>query len=436
MTEKSRSSSAQTTPLFELTSKQIEANKFLSGSQRASLLAGGARSGKTFLLTRAIVIRALRAPASRHAFLRFRANAVRASIWLDTLPKVMRLCFPGIKLSDQRQDGYTELPNGSQLWFLGLDDKARVEKVLGQEYVTMYYGEATQIPLSSYQVARTRLAQVCEGLTQREYVDLNPGGTGHWAYRQFIQHVDPDTKRPLADAEDYCAFFINPMDNAKNLDPKFLRSLETAPDRQRKRFFEGQFVSEIDGALWTLELIDQSRCDAGEVPQLTRIVVAIDPSGTHGKDDKRSDSVGIVVAGRGVDGRAYVLEDLTCQVSPAIWGKIAVNAYHKHQADCIIAEENFGGAMVEHVISTTDVGIPYRAVKASRGKAVRAEPISALYEQDMVRHVGRFSELEDQMSNFSTAGYIGDKSPDRVDALVWALTELMLDNRPAGIGVF
>lgn len=429
------STSGQKTKNFSLTTRQAEANKFLAGDQRASLLAGGARSGKTFLLTRAIVIRALRAPESRHAFLRFRMNAVRASIWLDTLPKVMRFCFPGVKLKDQRQDGYTELPNGSQLWFLGLDDKERVEKVLGQEYATMYFGEATQIPLSSYQVAKTRLAQVCPGLTQREYVDLNPAGTGHWSYRQFIQKIDPTTRQALADPDDFAAFFINPVDNASNLDPKFLRALENAPERQRKRFFEGKFVAEVDGALWPLDLIDRCRCAPSDVRSLRRIVVAIDPSGTSGKDDKRSDHVGIVVAGIGDDGRAYVLEDLTCQLSPAAWGRLAVMAFHKHGADAIIAEENFGGAMVEHVIRTTDQNIRYKSVSASRGKWVRAEPVSALYEQDMVRHVGRFADLEDQMSNFSTAGYLGDKSPDRADALVWAITELMLSAGQGGLGI-
>jgi predicted phage terminase large subunit-like protein len=424
-----------TTPTFRLTDRQREANAVLAGPQRATLLAGGARSGKTFLLTRAIVVRALRSKQSRHAFLRFRQNAVRASIWLDTLPKVMRLCFPGVKLRDQRQDGYTELPNGSQLWFLGLDDKERVEKVLGQEYATMYFGEATQIPLSSYRVAKTRLAQVCDGLAQREYVDLNPAGTGHWSYKQFIQKVDPETRAALVDPEEFASFFINPTDNSENLDPKFLRSLENAPERQRKRFFEGQFVSEIDGALWPLELIDRCRCQKEDIPELQRIVVAIDPSGTSGKDDKRSDQVGIVVAGKGTDGRAYVLDDLTCQLSPAAWGRLAVMAFHKHKADAIIAEENFGGAMVEHVIRTADQNIRYKSVNASRGKWVRAEPVSALYEQDMVRHAGRFPDLEDQMSNFSTAGYLGGKSPDRADALVWAMTDLML-GEAGGIGIF
>jgi phage terminase large subunit-like protein len=424
-----------TSPRFKLTDKQAEAQSVLAGPQRHTLLVGGARSGKTFLLTRSVVIRALKAPHSRHAILRFRGNSVWASIGLDTLPKVMRLCFPGVGLAAKTQDKYFVLPNGSEIWLGGLDDKERVEKILGQEYATIYFNEASQIPYSSYLVAQTRLAQVCDGLKQREYVDLNPSGTGHWTYRQFIQQIDPDSRRPLADKDNYRALFLNPRDNAGNLSPEFLKSLENLPERHRKRFFEGQYVAEIDGALWTFELIDKAKVEPGDVPAMRRVVVAVDPSGASGKGDSRNDSIGIVVAGVGYDGNGYILADRTCDLSPAGWGRVAVTAYHEFGADRIIAEDNFGGAMVEHVIKTTDHLVPYAPVKASRGKAVRAEPVSALYEKGRVFHAGRFPDLEDQMSNFSTAGYMGDKSPDRADALVWALTELMLTTGPSVMDV-
>ena len=422
----SKSISTAMNPTFRLTAKQEAAQSLLAGPQRHTLLAGGARSGKTLLLTRAVLIRALKAPRSRHAILRFRGNSVWTSVGLDTLPKVVRTCWPGLELTARVQDKYFILPNRSEIWLGGLDDKERVEKILGMEFATLYFNEASQIPYSSYLVASTRLAQVCDGLKQREYVDLNPSGTGHWTYRQFIQKVDPDTKRELVSPGDYAAMYINPSDNAANLSPEFLRSLESLPQRQRKRFYEGAFSSEIDNALWTLETLDQCRIEYDALPQMQRIVVAIDPSGTSGKDDDRSDSVGIVVAGKGVDGVGYVIADLTCKLSPAAWGRVAVTAYHQYQADCIIAERNYGGAMVEHVIKTTDANAAYREVVASRGKAVRAEPIAALYEKGQVRHAGRFHDLEDQLSNFSTAGYLGDKSPDRADACVWALTDLML----------
>jgi phage terminase large subunit-like protein len=162
------------------------------------------------------------------------------------------------------------------------------------------------------------------------------------------------------------------------------------------------------------------------VPELQRIVVAVDPSGTKG--DGLGDDIGIVVAGRGVDGRGYVLADRTCQMSPDGWGRRAVNAYHEFQADRIVGERNFGGAMVQFVIQTADRTAAFKEVVASRGKVVRAEPISALYEQGLVSHVGSFPDLEDQMANMTSEGYVGEGSPDRADALVWALTELMLDD--------
>ena len=422
-----------TKPPFNLTPRQVDAQRLLAGPQRHTLLAGGARSGKTFLLTRAVLIRAMKAPQSRHAILRFRGNSVWTSVGLDTLPKVVRTCWPGLSITPKVQDKYFVLPNGSEIWLGGLDDKERVEKILGMEFATLYFNEASQIPYSSYLVASTRLAQVCDGLTQREYVDLNPSGTGHWTYRQFVQKVDPDTRRSLVNPSDYAAMYINPIDNEANLSLEFLQSLKNLPERQRKRFYEGVFTAEIDGALWTLDALDQCRVEAGDIPDMRRIVVAIDPSGTKGDDDERSDSVGIVVAGLGVDGIGYVLEDLTCKLSPAGWGRVAVNAYHRWNADCILAERNFGGAMVEHVIKTTDAKAPYREVSASRGtggKAVRAEPVAALYEKGQVRHAGRFADLEDQLSNFSTAGYMGDRSPDRADAMVWAITHLMLGHQP------
>lgn len=408
-------------PIFTL--KQEEALELLKRPQRSTLLAGGARSGKTYLIVFAVMIRALKAKNSRHVIFRFRGNAVWSSIGLDTLPKVARLL--GVPVDVRVQDKYFVLPNGSEIWLAGLDDKDRVEKILGMEFATVYFNEASQIPYSSYLVARTRLAQVCPEIRQKEFVDLNPAGTRHWTYKMFVQKRDPDSNRELADPDEYEAFYLNPRDNAVNLSPEFLRSLETLPERQRKRFYDGVYSTEIDGALWSVEVLEKCRIDKKNLPQLRRVVVAIDPSGTRGNEDSRSDSVGIVVAGKGDDGRAYVLADRTCNLSPAGWGRVAVTAYHEFKADCIVAERNFGGAMVEHVIKTADPGAAYREVVAARGKAVRAEPIASLYEKGIVFHAGRFDDLEDQLANFSTAGYLGDKSPDRADAAIWALSELM-----------
>ena len=163
---------------------------------------------------------------------------------------------------------------------------------------------------------------------------------------------------------------------------------------------------------------------------MTRIVVALDPSGTAGEN---SDACGIVVAGVAADGHGYVLEDRTAVMSPAQWGALAVQVYSAHQADRIVAEGNFGGDMVEQTIRTVrdehdrpiGANVPFTKLTASRGKAARAEPVSALYEQGKVHHVGAFPELEDELCGWEPNS--GQRSPNRLDALVWALTELMLD---------
>lgn len=681
--------------------------------RRHNLLAGGARSGKTFIYVKHVVRRALIAERSRHAILRYRGNAAKASIRLDTLPKVCRLCFPRLRYETHEQDGYVEMPNGSEIWIGGLDEKERVEKILGNEYClhpdskvlmadltwrraedvakgdeiiafpedlvgqqklirakiefnkpiqrrrfrvvttkgetivseghkfvayfddrrarafrplswvtaeklvpgdklrfatapwatdksydggwlagifdgegwvtvsgqvgvsqnvgpildrvkellidrgvefhefghrschtlrpatlwqkmrvlgslrpvrlmeradllwenkngfnghgdaagsmsrhkiksdarhvaeilsieelpvgevrsiqtssktlihdgflghncTMFYNECSQIPYSSVLVGRTRLAQVCydsrgRRLIQQELLDLNPVGKTHYSHREFIQGVNPESRRPIPDfATEYYADFVQPKDNAPNLDPIFLRDLENAPERYRRRFFLGEYVDEIEGALWTMEAIDHARCMVEEVPEtLTRVVVGVDPSGTKGEVDDRGADVGIVVAGRagtGDQAKAYLLDDLTCNLAPEGWGKVVVGAYRQWQADRIVAEANFGGAMVKAVIESAARGMglrppPIEMVTASRGKAVRAEPISVLmgrqigggsWEGDVVRHAGDFPELEEELLNFSVHGYLGPKSPNRADAYVWAMSHLMVDER-------
>ena len=414
---------------------QEAARRLLEGPQRYTCLAGGTRSGKTFLIIRAIIARALKAESSRHAILRFHANAARASIALDSLPKVARQCFPGISLRERRQDGYFELANGSRIWIGGLDDKERVEKILGLEYSTVFLNEASQIPYSSALIAWTRLAQIAPRIGQRAYVDLNPVGKAHWTNQLFGKKRDPISKQLLKDPHNYCRAFLNPPDNKANLSTEFLASLGNLPEKQRKQFYEGVYVDEVDGALWTYGVIDANRCGAENIPIEKRaaVMVAIDPSGASGRDDLGSDEIGIVVAARGVDGDGYILDDLSCREAPAVWGRRAVVAFHQYRADCIVAESNFGGEMVRATIQAADRDVPVRLVTASRGKAVRAEPISVRYAQGQVHHAGRFAKLEDQLCAFSSYGYSGSGSPDHADAAIWALTHLFARDDGTGI---
>lgn len=439
---------------FTLTPKQREANSLLAGPTRNIMLRGGSRSGKTFLFCRAIVQRGINAPGSRHAAFRLRFNHIKTSLWSDTLPKVMKLCFPGVPHRFDKTDFFLALPGGSQFWIGGLDDKERVEKVLGQEYATLFFNESSQIPWGSIETAMSRLAQKCElapeiaavtgrtHLPLKAYFDCNPPSKLHWSYQLFKAGMKPGTKEALANPGDYAEMLINPEDNRENLAEGYIDDvLGSMSEAKQLRFKRGEWATEVNGALWSLEDrkadgrtipgLDSLR--VATVPELIRIVVAVDPSGTKGDDT--GDDIGIVVVGIGVDGRGYVLEDATCQLSPDGWGRRAVDMYHRWRADRIVAETNFGAAMVEFVIKTADRSVSYKEVKASRGKVVRAEPVAALYEQGNVSHVGAFPDLEDQLCNFTPSGFVGEGSPDRADALVWALTDLMLTNKGSAFDV-
>ena len=181
-------------------------------------------------------------------------------------------------------------------------------------------------------------------------------------------------------------------------------------------------LEEADGALWSTQMLDACEVDPKDVPQLNRIVVSLDPAITSNAE---SDMTGIVVAGIDVNGIGYVLEDATNRYSPAEWASKAVSLYHKYKADRIVAERNQGGEMVRRTLEAEDETVPIRLVHASRGKMARAEPISALYEKEKVKHVRGLDELETQMRTWEPLGSIG--SPDRLDACVWALTDLMLN---------
>ena len=418
---------------MKLTEKQLEALEVLSAVATYCMLFGGSRSGKTFLHIRNIVTRALKAPGSRHCILRFRFNHIKSSIIFDTFPKVMKAAFPEIEYKLNKSDWFVTFPNGSEIWFGGLDDKERTEKILGNEYATIYLNECSQISWLAVGMVITRLAQQVDqilvgkdpvGLKPRMYFDCNPPNKLHWTYLLFVKKVDPETKEPLPRPENYASFKMNPTDNAQNLSEGYLETLQGLSARLRKRFLDGEFADANPNALFSDETVEKWRVIDGVVPQLLRVVVAVDPSGADSSNNSENDAIGIVVAGLGIDGNIYVLEDCTVTAGPSVWGRIATTAYDRHKADLIVGETNYGGAMVKQVIQTSRPKTPFLAVTASRGKAVRAEPYSALYEEGKVRHVGIFRQMEEELSAFSTSGYLGDRSPNRADALIWALTAL------------
>jgi predicted phage terminase large subunit-like protein len=430
---------------FTRTARQKEAWDLLGGPAKHVMLAGGSGSGKTLLICQAIAMRALAARKSRHAVLRFQFSAVKKSVVLDTWPAMMEMCYPSVDYDISKTDWFARMPNDSEVWFGGLDDKERVEKILGTAYATLFFNECSQIPLQSRNIALTRLRQVCEAeingvkrpLRLKAFYDENPPSQAHWSYKEFARKVEAETGKVFADPEAYAMLYMNPEHNRENLTPDYIATLERLPMRLRLRFLEGRFADITAGALWTIEIIDQYR-HTDPLPDMQRMIVAVDPSGAADDDNAANDDIGILVCGLGIDGRGYVLEDVTCKAGPRIWGNVATNAYDRHGADCIVAEKNFGGEMVRHVIQTAKPGVPCKLVVASRGKVVRAEPISALTEQGKIRFAGIFPALEEELTSFTTHGYVGDGSSNRVDAFVWAMSELfpgMVKKEPKEIDI-
>jgi len=219
-------------------------------------------------------------------------------------------------------------------------------------------------------------------------------------------------------------------ENADNLAPGFLAAIVKQYEGTRlgRQELDAELLEDMPGALWSRDAIERARVD--EAPVLRRVVVAIDPAASAGDN---ADETGIVVAALGQDSQGYVLDDLSGRFSPHDWASRALEAYRAHRADRIVAEVNNGGAMVEATLRVLDAGVSYKPVHASRGKLARAEPVAALYEQGRIHHVGAFAALEDQMCAFTGGPLSHLASPDRVDALVWALSELMLHGAEPGL---
>lgn len=230
--------------------------------------------------------------------------------------------------------------------------------------------------------------------------------------------------RTLVEREDVIVTRGSTYENQMNLAPTFLAEVQSRYEGTRlgRQELYAEILDDVEGALWTREMIEQSRVN--NLPDLTRIVIGVDPAITSRES---SAETGIVAVGVDANGIGYVLDDRSLKGSPVEWANAAIALYHRSSADRIVVEANQGGDMVRHTLQTVESQIPIKTVHATRGKRTRAEPISALYEQGKVKHVGAFPTLEDQMCSWTPES----DSPDRLDALVWGLTELMIGGRSA-----
>ena len=414
------------------TTKQEQQRDLAAGPAKFILAYGGSRSGKTFGFCSFIDTRAWAAPNSRHLILRAHSVSAKKTIGMDTMPKVTEASGRP-KPTFNKQDGFFAYENGSEVWLGGLDDN-NLDKILGAEYATIYFNEASEYGYNLFEHVLTRLAQNVKRVDGRTlplkvYADLNPTNRTHWTFVVWHQGLHPISKQAL-DTSKYTYVLMNPHDNAANLPDGFIESLEVMSEAQRKRFLLGEYSADDELALWhrgMLHHVDVEPVD------LDRIVVGVDPAASS---EPGANETGVICAGiKGPRGerRGYVLDDDSGVWRPEEWARKALAVYHAREADCIVAEKNQGGDMVEAVIRAQEAQqfrdkppARVKLVSATRGKLIRAEPISGLYERGLVQHVGEFPVLEDQMCSFVSdmnrqkVGY----SPDRLDALVWSFTEL------------
>jgi len=405
--------------MLELNEKQKEATVLLSDKAlRHILLYGGARSGKTFIAILTLVARAMKADGTRHGVIRKFLSSLKKSCWEDTLPKVCRLLVPDPAeyrrvFRFRANDLVLKLNNGSEICLFGLDDKERADRILGTEFSTLMFEECSELEYEAVYKALTRLAQK-SSLVNRAYYTENPPSKRHWTYKLFVLGKKPDgstVRRP----HEYAHMRMNPHDNMANISEDFLEILEDMPYKQRLRFIKGEFQDDTGEGVVKRSWLRYA--DPRDIPDMQRIIVSVDPSIS---DSEEADEVGIVVAGKSKDDEFFILDDRSFQGSPLQWAAKVAMLFHEFEADSVLYESNQGGLLVENAIQNVDQSIPCTAVRAYRGKILRAESASVLYERGRVLHCRVFEELEDELCDYNGEG----PSPNRLDAVVYALLEL------------
>lgn len=233
---------------FAKTPKQQQATELMASDAKHIMLYGGGRSGKTFIIVRNILIRACK-EKSRHISLRKHFNSIKTSLWHETLPKVLDLCFPELEVKMNRSDYFVTLPNGSEYFIGGLDDYQRAEKILGKEFSSIHFNEVSEFDYFTMQKAITRLAEK-NNLSKKIYYDQNPPEKSHFSYWLFEKKIDPGRDEPLKKPDDYVSLLMNPIDNMENIDPDYLELLESLPEKEKQRFLMGLYTDNSGGQVY------------------------------------------------------------------------------------------------------------------------------------------------------------------------------------------
>jgi len=377
---------------------------------RYFLVSGGRGSGKSYSVTYSLLRLTYR---EGHIILFTRWTLVSAHI--SIIPEFIDK-IESYGLSDDFEINQTEITNkrtGSKILFRGIKTSqgtatANLKSIAG---VTTWVLDEAEELVDEDVFDRIDLSIRAKDLPNKVILVMNPSFKSHWIYKRWIEKSKQE-----------CTYIHTTyLDNINNLSSSFVEQAERVRVENYPRFehlFLGKWLDDAEGLLWNRPMIDKAYIE--KAPELIRIVIAIDPAISSTAE---SDETGITVQGLDSKGNGYLLEDLSGKYTPNEWSSIAVNAVNRWNADCIVAEKNQGGDMVEAVLRANGAKHRVKLVTATKGKYVRAEPIYSLYEQGKVFHVGKFPILESQMVSFEPEK---GKSPDRVDALVWGFTDLMV----------
>jgi len=430
-----------------------------SDAHKHHLFYGPAGSGKSFFIMWLVFSRAIVAPGSRHAIFRLTLSSCRDTLFDKTLYEVLDTVWPGLrqKCEISLSNHTVTLPNGpdkdnphdggSIIFFDGLDEN-RMTKVLGNEFNTIWLNECNEFQYSHVSTLLSRLRYVAyrhdgSRLANKMFYDCNPRWKGDWDYQAFIRKVIPGENEPMPRAEQWVHAKLNTTANLHNLTDDYL-DVQAAGSRQhRMRYLIGEWADENTNGLFFQEDFDKHRLtkpknnegaemtpretlawlkDTMDV-QLERVTVGCDPASTS---NKNSDYSGITVQGIDRLGIVYVLADLSIKATPDTVCETIIQAYKDWGACRVVMEKNGPNDWLESTMRKHDERIPIKFVSADGsvgGKRSRAEPVSAEYERAKVKHVGTMPELESQMCEFGSPHFKG--SPDRMDAVVWGITELM-----------
>lgn len=386
-------------------------------NRRYYLVSGGRGSGKSYAVA-TLLISLLCERGQRILYTRYTMTSAELSIIPEFREKIEALGLSSIFLIRQRD--IVNLETGSSIIFSGIRESSgnQTAKLKSLAGITAWVLDEAEELTDEETFDKIDMSVRSVSAQNRIILILNPAYRSHWIFKRFYEPYSlPDGFNGVTDTAVY--IHTTYADNLRNLPDDVLRIIDErriSSPLKHAHIDLGHWCDESEGALWSQEIIDAGR--VWSHPPLVRIVVAVDPAVTA---STQSDETGIVAAGIDASDNLYILGDYSGIYSPLSWAREVVRVYQLHDADRVIGEVNQGGDLIESNLRTVDKDIPYSAVRATRGKAIRAEPIAALYEAGRVHHVGQFPRLEEELTTWSPAS---DYSPDRLDALVWAITSL------------